>query len=237
MNLLAALALTFALGQNAIKGLAMAVNEPQDLIALRVETYHNWSESGDVPVVYGVPKACKPVMIVGNEPNAIAPYGMPQTPAQYAGLVAAVRQKCPDAMLVIGNVSVEDWRPIGGQKRGYEWLSDLLPLVKDSNIVIGAHCYSITAWWCVTQLREIKTLAPRGLWITEFGITSGDPRESNLFMRWLDRNTDAMFAYTNRQPSSCGDTKQGWELGGVELINCADGSLTPMGAVFAEWNK
>lgn len=237
MNLTVALALVFALGTHAIKGVALAVPEMGDLDLLNAETWLNWSETGGVPMTYGVPSKCAPVLIVSNEPNAIAPYGAPMYPVWYAQLVKQVRARCPDAMLVIGNVSADDWRSVGGQKRGYEWLAELLPMVKDSNVIVGAHCYSITAWWCIEQLREIKKLAPRGLWVTEYGITSGDPRELKLFMQWLDRNAEVTFIFTNRQ-RPCGGQFQGWAIDDkVSLVDTCTGQLTPMGKVFAEFNK
>lgn len=237
MNLTLALTLVFYLSVHAIKGLAFAVNVPQDLIILNAEAWLNWSESGQTPMVYGVPNKCYAVMIVSNEPNAITPYGTNQTPRQYGDLVTRVRQKCPLASLVIGNVSVEDWRHIGGQKRGAEWLAELLPMVHDENYSIGAHCYSSSAAWCIAQLAEIERMTKRDLWVTEYGVTTGDPSQMYKLMRWIDRNAVAGYAYTNRQPSQCGQAKQGWEINnGVNLVNC-DGSPTPSGKVFAEWKK
>lgn len=236
MNLLAALTLVFAIGTHAVKGVALAVPEMSDLTLLNAEAWINWSETGGVPMVYGVPSKCAPVLIVSNEPNAIAPYGAPMYPVVYASLVAQVRQKCSLATLIIGNISAEDWRSVGGQKRGHEWLAELLPMVKDNNVIVGAHCYSITAWWCIAQLKEIKTLAPRGLWVTEYGITSGDPRELKLFMQWLDRNADVTFIFTNRQ-RPCNGTFQGWAIDDkVSLVDTCTGQLTPMGIVFSNWN-
>jgi hypothetical protein len=235
MTLAQSLVLTFALGLQAIRGIAYAVDVPQDLITLRAETYHNWTENGATPMLYGVPKQCPRVAILGNEPNAISPYGTNTTPKQYAALFAKVQAKCGNTLLIIGNVSVEDWRRLGGQKRGAEWLIELLPLLGNVRYDIGAHCYSSSAAWCMVQLAEVKRIAGRDLWVTEYGITTGDPHEMRQLMKWLNQNARAGFAYTNRQPSSCGDVKQGWEItSGVNLVNC-DGTLTESGVVFAEW--
>mgnify|MGYP001559778444 CR=1 FL=1 len=238
MNLTLALTLLFSLNAHAIKGLAMAVNVPQDLITLNVETYHNWSADGATPLIYGVPSKCYPVAILSNEPNAIAPYGTNQTPQKYAQLFRDVRARCNDMRLVIGNVSVESWAHLGGQERGAEWLAEMLPLVSTNNYAIGAHCYSSSAVWCIAQLAEIKRMI-RGaeLWVTEYGIATGDPQEMYKFMRWIDRHAIAGYAYTNRQPSQCGATRQGWEItSDVNLINC-DGSLNPMGQVFSDFGR
>jgi len=225
------------MGRQGVKGLAMAVNALEDITKLNAEAYLNWSycdAPSCVPVAYSAASItrCQPVIIVSNEPNAVVPYGVPMTLTRYAQLIQDVRAKCSDAMLVIGNVSVEDWRSVGGQQRGADWLRELLPMIRDDHYVIGVHCYSITAWWCVNELREIDSLAVN-VWVTEFGITSGDPREMKRLLIWLDKNTDAYFVFTNRQPSSCEKGKQGWELDNyVELVQCKTGDLTPLGIVF-----
>jgi len=237
MNITLALTLLFAINAHAIKGLAMSVNMPQDLIALNVETWHNWTADGATPMLYGVTNKCYPVAILSNEPNAITPYGVNMKPAKYAQLIRDVRARCNDMRLVIGNVSVESWAHLGGQARGAEWLAEMLPLVSTNNYAIGAHCYSNSAAWCIAQLSEIKRISNKDLWITEYGITTGDPYQMRLLMQWIDRNAIAGFAYTNRQPSACGDARQGWEItSGVNLVNC-DGSLAPSGKVFAEFGK
>ena len=110
-------------------------------------------------------------------------------------------------------------------------------MVNDSNYAIGAHCYSSSAAWCIEKLGEIKRMTHRELWITEYGITTGDPREMRMIMRWIDKNSVAGFAYTNRQPSACGQERQGWEItSGVNLVSC-DGTLTESGKVFAKFNN
>lgn len=233
MNILLSLLLMFSIEFTpAIKGLAMAVNVPSDIDILKVEAYHNWSMTGSVPLTYGVPAVCASVMIVGNEPNAVAPYGAPMYPVWYAQLVMQIRMRCPDSLLVLGNVSVEDWRALGGQQEGVGWLKEMLSLLPtDNKFVIGAHCYSSSAAWCIEKLNEIKHLSRYPLWVTEYGVTTGSAVEMMKFMKWLSMNTEAYFAYTNRQPH----TGQGWEITtGVELVD-GDGALTNSGKVFADF--
>ena len=196
-------------------------------------------------MVYGVPRNCYPLMIVSNEPNAIAPYGDPKTPSQYLALMQSIRYKCPNSTLVVGNVSSENWSKNGGWNgTGYDWLVEFLPLTNDKNIIVSAHCYWNTAAWCINEFSRIRNLAiiklgngNNSFWTTEFGITNGDPIEMKKLLGWLDRKSGAYFVFTNTQPSACNGQKQGWEITqGVNLVNC-DGSLNPMGQVFSDFGR
>src|SRR3990167_389603 len=70
-----------AVNYRAEKGIAMAVTELSDLDRLGAGWYFQWGENcADARCIpmgrsMQVPKACYPILLVGNEPNAIEPYG------------------------------------------------------------------------------------------------------------------------------------------------------------------
>ena len=223
------------------KGLAMATHYPEDLETLGVAWYYTWGwchAAGCVPMVHGMelPPACPPLLLVGNEPNAIRPFGSPTTPAEAVVKVRAIERLCPSTRLVVGNVSADDWQPAGGWGSGYDWLAEFLPAYKAVAGVnfadtVGVHCYArYRASYCVEQLDRLRGLYGGPMWLTEFGMLSGDPRQFAVLLDYAATYFERFAAYTNRQPH----TGQGWELTvGVELVR-ADGELTPAGQLYAE---
>jgi hypothetical protein len=227
-----------------VKGLAMAVPVMSDLDLLRVEWYYNWVECDDprcVSMVYSMqlPRICQKWLLVGNEPNAITPYGHPLTPREAAKRTIAIEKKCPQTKLVAANVSVDNWSAVGGYNGyGYQWLAEFLREYeiqsgKEYSQIIGVHCYTQhDARYCQWQLEIIREVYAGEMWVTEAGIVSGDAWQMRKLLADLSDGRWGRYAiYTNRQPH----TGQGWELfNGVELVN-GDGTLTPMGAMVARW--
>lgn len=221
-------------------GLAMAVHAPQDLVRLQVDWYYIWSwcyAPGCIPMVHGMelPPACPPILLVGNEPNAIRPFGSPTTPTEAVGRVRAIERQCPATRLVVGNVAADDWRPAGGWGSGYDWLAEFLPAYQAAAGVnfahtLGVHCYAqFRAGYCVEQLGQLRGLYAGPMWLTEFGLLSGDARQFVIMVDYANAHFERYAAYTNRQPH----TGQGWEISpGVELVR-PDGELTPAGIVYA----
>jgi hypothetical protein len=228
--------------QNPRRGLAMAVPAPQDLITLGVGWYYIWDwcvRPRCVPVAYfmDLPPACPPLLLVGNEPNAVRPFGGPLAPAEAAVKVLAIERACPRTRLVVGNVAADDWRPSGGWGSGHDWLVEFFQQYRSVagrrfNQTIGVHCYAqAVADYCLQQLADLRGLFAGPMWVTEFGILSGAaPHYATLF-NYIDAHFERFAAYTNRQPH----TGQGWELStGVELV-LPDGRLAPAGEVYADW--
>lgn len=104
------------------KGLAMATRHPEDLTALGVSWWYVWgwcpstgsgqvpsTGSGCVPMVRAMelPLACPATLLVGNEPNAIEPYGAPVTPADAAARALAIEARCPGRSRRAWNWSME----------------------------------------------------------------------------------------------------------------------------------
>ena len=150
-----------------------------------------------------------------------------------------IERQCPYTRLIAANVSVDDWRPVGGWGRGDAWLAEFLreyesQTGKPYEQIIGVHCYTQhRADYCIYSLEWLRELYAGEMWVTEFGVVSGDVYEFEKLLSFISRRFDRYAVYTNRQPH----TGQGWELGrGVELLN-DDNSLTPMGDLYSEWIK
>ena len=97
----------------------MAVPALGDVDQLGAAWYYTWqwcAARACVPMVYKMesPPACAPVILVGNEPNAIQPAGWPVSPTLAAARVRAIERQCPEARLVVGNVAADDWSSAGG---------------------------------------------------------------------------------------------------------------------------
>ncbi len=227
---------------NPRRGLAMAVPAHQDLAALGVGWYYVWDwciRPRCVPMAYfmDLPPDCPPLLLVGNEPNAVRPFGGPMTPAEAAIKVVAIEKACPRTRLVVGNVAADDWRPSGGWGSGRDWLVEFLNRYRAAaghrfSQTIGVHCYAqAVANYCLQQLGDMRALFAGPMWVTEFGILSGAPNQYAALLNFIDGHFERYAAYTNRQPH----TGQGWELGtGVELV-LPDGRLAPAGKVYAAW--
>lgn len=226
------------------KGLAMAL--PQyagDVDVVRAEWYYQWTwcnAARCVPMVRSMesPPACPPVLLVGNEPNAIEPWGAPFTPEEAVNRVLAIERQCPQTRLVIGNVSADDWSGAGGWGNGADWLrvflagyywaTDGRPLTH----AVGVHCYTLSdPAYCIKQLGQLRALFPGEMWVTEFGVVNCTPARLRRLLTYISANFAHYSAYTNRQPH----TGQLWEAPpSVELVN-ADGSLSVCGRAYAEW--
>jgi hypothetical protein len=226
------------------RGLAMALPRLDDAAELGVAWYYTWqwcTDPGCVPMVYKMeaPAACAPIILVGNEPNAIQPSGWPVSPTLAAERVRAIEVQCPQSKLVVGNVAADDWSRVGGWGSGRDWLRAFLAAYaqyarRNFHQTLGVHCYSqANASYCLDRLSELRAVYAGPMWVTEFGILSGSPAEFGAVLRYVSAYFDRFAAYTNRQPH----TGQGWELtSGVEMVN-GNGSLTPVGDVYAQWPR
>ncbi len=224
------------------KGLAMAESKHmEDLAALGVAWWYVWGwceAPGCVPMVRAMqlPPSCPPRLLVGNEPNAVEPYGSPASPAGAVENVLAIEAKCPHTALVVGNVSYDDWSAAGGWGSAYNWISQFLHEYRAQagrpfSQAIGVHCYAqTTAGYCIKGLARLRSLYKGPMWVTEFGVVSGHAAQFSRLVDFVASHFDRYAAYTNRQPHA----GYGWESGpGVELVN-GDGSLSPAGAVYAD---
>ncbi len=223
------------------KGLAMATRYPEDLTALGVSWYYVWGwcdAPSCVPMVRSMelPPTCPATLLVGNEPNAVEPFGAPMTPAAAAARVRDIENACPNTLLVVGNVSYDDWSAGGGWGGGANWVRQFqqeyrAQAGKPFSQAIGVHCYSQhTASYCTQGLAKLRGLYAGKMWVTEFGILDGDETQFSRLLNYVASTFDRYAAYTNRQPH----TGKGWEIAtGVELVN-GDGTLTPAGQVYAQ---
>ena len=184
------------------KGLAMAVSRhSEDLGTLGVSWLYvwGWCSSPDcVPMVRAMqdPPTCPATLLVGNEPNAREPNGAPVTPADAATRVVAIETQCPNTTLVVGNVAADDWSPVGGWGSGYNWLSGFLSAYRTRtgrafSQTLGVHCYSQhLASYCTNALAQMQSLYSGPMWVTEFGILSGDAGQFGTLLGYIASHFD-----------------------------------------------
>src|SRR6266851_3101361 len=170
------------------RGLAMAVPRLDDAAALGVAWYYTWqwcTDPGCLPMVYRMepPSTCAPIILVGNEPNAIRPSGWPVSPTLAAERVRSIERQCPQSQLVVGNVAADDWSSVGGWGSGRDWLRAFLQAYaqyarRNFHQTLAVHCYSqANASYCLDRLAELRAVYAGPMWVTEFGILSGSPAE------------------------------------------------------------
>lgn len=214
----------------AIKGVALAdwaYKEP-DLAALDASWYYGWSEacaatdSRCVNMVrqMQMPAYCYPVLLVGNEPDQVEPWGHPVAPAEAAIRVQAIEAACPDTRLVVGNAY-----PL--------WLEAFLDAYPTYSGALGLHLYcGYEANNCIAWARYARALTANEMWVTEWNCLYCDAAEFKALLMELSYNFARIAPFTNRQPPEA--YEQGWGLRGADLVN-ADGTLTANGQVYADW--
>lgn len=65
-----------------------------------------------------LPAGCYDELLVGNESNAIEPWGYPIFSDEAVRLVRNIQFLCPTTGLVVGNVSADDWGQGSGENAG-----------------------------------------------------------------------------------------------------------------------
>ena len=227
-------------GSPAYFGLAMAVDQPDDLTILNVTWFYNWTDNPKTSI-QGIPSVPMAYtgrtnrldheyngwLLVFNEPNNIAPYGCDLDPVEAAKRYVQLRSDLPNAKLVVGGWSVfaRDW--IQGFVNELKAAGEPLPQYW--------HAHAYTEAWITPEiaqayLREYHQLTGGTYWITEYGSPEGSLEDFQKMTAWFQNQNwiERVSAYTNRQPDSAG-----WAIGtGVELM--AEGlETTPIGDYFA----
>lgn len=222
-----------------LKGIALADStHKEDIGTLGASWFYNWSwdtEPGAIPMVRAMqlPPSCAPVILVGNEPNAREPNGAPVTPADAVTKVKAIQAMCPQSLLVVGNVSADDWSGAGGWGSGYDWLRYFLADYPAYSGALGIHCYTQgAAAYCLSLAAQMRALYGGEMWFTEGNCLSCTTAEFTKLLAYASTHFTYYAFFTSRQPASA--YTQGWALPGADLVN-QDGTLTPNGAVYARW--
>lgn len=193
---------------------------------------------------------CPEMMLLGNEPTNLEPAGHPITPTLAASVTVSIEAICPNTLLVAGNIHLNNWVTSGGDwnreaaiAEAYTWLADYLAAYKLKSghaygHALGVHCYGQYATECVARLSALTALPFVGhYWLTEFGIYGESPyvdsgAELGRFLAALPLalpgRIDRAYIWTNRTDPRC---CSGWPF---ELVN-GNGTLTPMGVVWANW--
>lgn len=222
-----------------LKGLAMVdTGHMEDLAKLNASFYYVWGwcdAANCIPMVrsWQLPPSCPAMLLVGNEPNAIEPYGAPMSPKNAAAATLAIERQCPQTKLIAGNVSADDWSSVGGWGSGKNWLQQFALEYRRLTGhafggAAGVHCYTTSSTaWCVNRLNSIRGVWPGAWALTEFNVLNGDAAQMTAWMKYIrGAGFTHVSLYTNRQFG------QGYDLPGASVVN-ADGTLTPIGAVYA----
>lgn len=210
------------------KGLAMATYRPADLDALRIDAdrdgfwyvwgWRNETDPRYIPMVRDwLPVADKTpprYLLLGNEPNAEEPYGSTFHPDGAAWWCKAFELQYPGTVMVVGNVSADDW--FGGGCDGVWWLTQFLRTYQELwdrpfSGVLGCHLYiDDNLDYAKYEMQRYATLLDDWdgeLWLTEFAMAV-DPAQPKLFKKALLMARDyftRIAVYTNEQdggPSS-----------------------------------
>lgn len=210
------------------KGLAFAdPTHPEDLAALNVSWWYDWTPTGQVPMLWGgsISTAIQPDyagdLLVLNEPNLTTQASL--TPQAAAARVATVRAWYPNARLIAAGASVF----------ATSWVEQF---VKAGGHADAWHVHAYTELWITPPVAQTYVEIHHNItggeyWITEYGSPDGSLADfanmSEWFMRqpWITR----IAAYTNRQPDGVP-----WGIGaGCDMVR-ADGSLTPIGEYYSQ---
>lgn len=211
----------------------------EDVATLGASWYYGWGEyCGDdsrcvnMTRVWELPRACYSVLLAGNEPNAIEPYGAPMTPVDAAAATLAIESQCPQTHLIVGNVSADD-RDVYGGMSGREWVRQFAAVYRNRaghkfSGAVGVHCYTtVVASTCIGLLNGIRQVWPGAWALTEFNVLNGDAAQMQTWMTYIrGAGFERVAIYTARQLGGASD------LPGASVVN-DDGSLTPIGAVYA----
>lgn len=186
---------------HGLKGLAVGdISHLEDLDALGVEWWYVWAwftEMGATPMLREMqdPPTCEPFILVGNEPDAVEPYGHPVTPADAAQRVLAIELACPNSLLIAGNVTGD----------GYTWLASFLENYRsvtghEYTGGLGVHCYTwAKATYCIERLAGLRALYAGPMWLTEFNVLQEDPNEFAALVDYAAATFDRYAVFTNRQ--------------------------------------
>lgn len=185
-----------------LKGLAVGdISHLEDLATLGAEWWYVWgwfTEMGATPMAreMQMPPTCEPYILVGNEPDAVEPYGHPVAPAEAAQRVRAIELACPESTLITGNVTGD----------GYAWLVAFLENYRsvtghEYTGGLGVHCYTyFKATYCIERLAGMRALYAGPMWLTEFNVLSeSGGAEFAALLNYAAATFDRYAVFTNRQ--------------------------------------
>ena len=221
------------------KGLAMATNRPTDLDLLGVSWWYvwGWGSSTDpryVPMTRDFSCPTKPepkYLLVGNEPNAVEPYGYTCSPDHAAHFVLAIQAAYPNTTLIVGNVSADNWG-MGGD--GVWWLTRFLQYYEDIagkpfDQILGCHEYGYDPQRMALQFDKYRDVYDGEMWLTEYNLAQvpinvDDFREvTQIAINSFER----IACYTNQQDGGGSSLPYPMDL-------CPDGVLSDIGKAYLE---
>jgi hypothetical protein len=188
----------------------------------------NWcSSSGCVPMTrnWAMPPSCPPILMLGNEPNSIEPYGFPISPETAAMVSLQIKTQCPNTWFVSGNVALPQFLGISS----IEWLQRYF---NASGIAdqIGIHNYIAPGWTAEQAIQvldsTISAFPGKKFCITEFGDYNRNPEIFRAYLSAMKSRVDCFASFTDRDPN--------WYIYGTNLnmVN-DDGTLNIFGQIYA----
>jgi len=221
-----------------LKGLAMATVRLADLDLLDVKWWYVWgwgsfTDERYVPMVRDWSCPAKPApeyLLVGNEPNAIEPYGHTMSPEYAVQFLHTLELAYPDTTMVVGNVSADNWG-MGGD--GVWWLTRFLQYYLEANgrpfsHILGCHEYAYSANLAITQFKRYRAIYSGRMWLTECNLVQ-TPIDTAQFREMFQAAGDTFeryACYTNQQDGGGSSLPYPMDL-------CTDGILTPIGEAYA----
>jgi hypothetical protein len=187
-----------------------------------------WCDApGCVPMSRGwaLPPKCSDLLLVGNEPNSIEPYGATTSPESAAMASWAIRAQCPATWLIAGNVALPEFWGM----TGIEWIRRYIAAGGEYD-QLGLHAYvspNGNAQQAITYLEDAVTAFPgERMCVTETGTFNNSAETFAELLSYVEMNFGCLGIYTDRDPSGTVYST------GMSLVD-ADGALTEYGYIFA----
>jgi hypothetical protein len=197
---------------------------------LGAEWFYTWSfcdAPGCVPMSrdWSLPPKCPELLLAGNEPNSIEPYGAPTTPQDASIKSQAIRAACPSTLIIAGNVALPEFLGM----TGIEWTRQYIDAGGQYD-QLGAHCYvspNGNVDQCRTALGDFVAAFPKErVCVTESGVFNNSAETFGELMQYLTAHFDCIGIYTDRDPTGTPYAT------GMSLVDVT-GALTEYGIIYA----
>jgi hypothetical protein len=192
--------------------------------------FYTWSfcdAPGCVPMSrdWSLPPKCPELLLAGNEPNSIEPYGAPTTPQDAAAKSQAIRAACPSTLIIAGNVALPEFL---GQT-GIEWTRQYIDAGGQYD-QLGIHAYASpngNSAQVIGYLEDFVAAFPKErICVTESGTFNNSAETFGELMQYLTTHFDCLAVYTDQDPVGTPYAT------GMSLVD-ATGALTEYGIIYA----
>jgi hypothetical protein len=171
--------------------------------------------------------SCKPIIMLGNEPNSIEPYGHTESPENAAEISKTYRSQCPNSWFIVGNVALPEFLGIPG----LEWLQRYVAAGGEYN-QLGIHGYvtpngsaALTLSWIDAVINSFPGVS---FCVTEFNTFNRSPAIFAELLSGIRGRVGCYAAFTDRDPN--------WREGygtNLDMID-ASGNLNAYGVAYTQ---